>query len=216
MEAGAVRFNDGPHAAVSTADVVAALAKASESPGAVAKDEGDVSSALAKAATKVEAIYEVPFLAHATMEPMNCTVQVTADGCDIWVGTQIPTVAQQAVAQTLNLKPEQVRLHNHLLGGGFGRRLEFDFIVQAALIAKQSKFRIKGVWSRNEDIQHDIYRPYYYDRFVAGLDKQGMPIAWSHRIVGSSIVARFFPPWFKDGIDPDGVDGAIDMPYDIA
>ena len=173
LEAGAARFNDGPHASVSTADVVAALAKASEDPGAVAKDEGDVSSALAKAATKVEAIYEVPFLAHATMEPMNCTVQVTADGCDIWVGTQIPTVAQQAVAQTLGLKPEQVRLHNHLLGGGFGRRLEFDFIVQAALIAKQSKDPIKVVWSREEDIQHDMYRPYYYDRFAAGLDEKG-------------------------------------------
>jgi isoquinoline 1-oxidoreductase subunit beta len=215
LEAGAARFNDGPHASVSTADVVAALAKASENPGAVAKDEGDVSAALAQAATKVEAIYEVPFLAHATMEPMNCTVQVTSDGCDIWVGTQIPTVAQQAVAQTLGLKPEQVRLHNHLLGGGFGRRLEFDFIVQAALIAKQSKDPIKVVWSREEDIQHDMYRPYYYDRFSAGLDEKGMPVAWSHRIAGSSIYARFFPALFKDGVDHDGVDGAVDMPYDI-
>ncbi len=109
LEAGAARFDDGPHASISTADVVAALAKASENPGAVARNDGDVSAALAKAATKVEAIYEVPFLAHATMEPMNCTVQITADGCDIWVGTQIPTVAQQAVAQTLGLTPEQVR-----------------------------------------------------------------------------------------------------------
>ena len=215
LEAGAATFNDGPHASVSTADVVAALAKASEKPGAVAKSEGDVPAALAKAATKVEAIYEAPFLAHATMEPINCTVHVMPDGCDIWVGTQIPTVAQQAVAQTLGLKPEQVRIHNHLLGGGFGRRLEFDFIVQAALIAKQSKDPIKVVWSREEDIQHDMYRPYYYDRFSAGLDEKGMPIAWSHRIVGSSIMARFFPPLFKDGIDPDGVDGAVDMPYDI-
>ena len=181
----------------------------------MARNDGDVSAALAEAATKVEAVYEVPFLAHATMEPMNCTVQVTADGCDIWVGTQIPTVAQQAVAQTLGLKLEQVRLHNHLLGGGFGRRLEFDFIVQAALIAKQSKDPIKVVWSREEDIQHDMYRPYYYDRFSAGLDAEGRLIAWSHRIAGSSVMARFFPPLFKDGIDPDGVDGAIDMPYDV-
>ena len=215
LEAGAARFDDGPHAAVSTADVVAALAKASENPGAVARNDGDVSAALAGAATKVDAIYEVPFLAHATMEPMNCTVQMTADGCDIWVGTQIPTVAQQVVAQTLGLKPEQVRLHNHLLGGGFGRRLEFDFIVQAALIAKQSKDPSKVVWSREEDIQHDMYRPYYYDRFSAGLDTEGRLIAWSHRIAGSSVMARFFPPLFKDGIDPDGVDGAIDMPYDV-
>ena len=216
LEAANPKFDDGPHASLTTADVVAALAKASERQGAVAKNEGDVASALANAATKVEAIYEAPFLAHATMEPMNCTVEVTADGCDIWVGTQIPTVAQQAVAQTLGLKREAVRLHNHLLGGGFGRRLEYDFIVQAALIAKQAKQPIKVVWSREEDIQHDMYRPYYYDRISAGLDEQGMPIAWSHRIVGSSIVARFFPPWLKDGIDPDAVDGAVDMPYAIA
>ena len=216
LEAANPKFDDGPHASLTTADVVAALAKASERQGAVAKNEGDVTSALANAATKVDATYEAPFLAHATMEPMNCTVEVTADGCDIWVGTQIPTVAQQAVAQTLGLKPEAVRLHNHLLGGGFGRRLEYDFIVQAALIAKQAKQPVKVVWSREEDIQHDMYRPYYYDRLSAGLDEQGMPVAWSHRIVGSSIIARFFPALFKDGIDPDAVDGAVDMPYAIA
>ena len=215
LDAADPKFDNGPHAALTTADVVAALAKASERQGAVAKNEGDVVSALANAATKVEATYEAPFLAHATMEPMNCTVQVTSDGCDIWVGTQIPTVAQQAVAQTLGLKQEAVRIYNHLLGGGFGRRLEYDFIVQAALIAKQSKEPVKVVWSREEDIQHDMYRPYYYDRISAGLDEQGMPIAWSHRIVGSSIMARFFPPAFKDGIDPDAVDGAVDMPYAI-
>ena len=164
LEAANPKFDDGPHASLTTADVVAALAKASERQGAVAKNEGDVASAFANAATKVEATYEAPFLAHATMEPMNCTAEVTADGCDIWVGTQIPTVAQQAVAQTLGLKQEAVRLHNHLLGGGFGRRLEYDFIVQAALIAKQAKQPVKVVWSREEDIQHDMYRPYYYDR----------------------------------------------------
>jgi isoquinoline 1-oxidoreductase beta subunit len=215
LEAGAAKFDDGPHASLGTADVVAALAKASEREGAVAKNEGDATSALASAATRVDAVYEAPFLAHATMEPMNCTAHVTADGCDLWLGTQIPTVAQQAVAKTLGLEPEQVRLHNHLLGGGFGRRLEFDYVVQAALIAKQATHPVKVVWSREEDIQHDMYRPYYYDRISAGLDEQGMPVAWSHRIVGSSIIARFFPPLFKDGIDPDAVDGAIDMPYDV-
>jgi isoquinoline 1-oxidoreductase beta subunit len=215
LEAGAATFDDGPHAALTTADVVAALAKASEREGAVAKNEGDVTAALAKAATRVDAVYQVPFLAHATMEPMNCVAHVTADGCDLWLGTQIPTVAQQAVAKALGLKPEQVRLHNQLLGGGFGRRLEFDYVVQAALIAKQAQGPVKVVWSREEDIQHDMYRPYYYDRISAGLDETGAPVAWSHRIVGSSIIARFFPPLFKDGIDPDAVDGAIDMPYAV-
>jgi isoquinoline 1-oxidoreductase subunit beta len=215
LEAGKVAFDDGPNASLSTADVVAELAKASENPGAVARSEGEVQAALAKAATRVEAVYEAPFLAHATMEPMNCTAHVTAEGCELWLGTQIPTVAQQAVAKTLGLKPEQVRLHNHLLGGGFGRRLEYDYVVQAALIARQSKDPVKVVWSREEDIQHDMYRPYYYDRISAGLDERGMPIAWSHRVVGSSVMARFFPPLFKDGIDPDAVDGTANTPYAI-
>ncbi|MGO4740146.1 molybdopterin cofactor-binding domain-containing protein [Bosea sp. 2KB_26] len=216
LEACAVRFDDGPHATASTADVVAALTTASEKPGAVATSEGDATAALAKAATRVAAIYEAPFLAHATMEPINCTVQVTSDGCDIWVGSQVPDIAQLVVSKHLGLKPEQVRIHNHLLGGGFGRRLEVDFIAQAALIAKQSKDPIKVVWSREEDIQHDMYRPYYYDRISAGLDRQGMPVAWSHRIAGSSIMARYFPSAVKDGVDPDAVEGAAEIPYAIA
>ena len=215
LEAAAVKFSDGPHASVSTTDIVSALATASERPGAVAKNEGDVTAAFAKAATKVEAIYEAPFLAHATMEPINCTVQVTADGCDIWVGSQVPDIAQLVVSKHLGLKQEQVRVHNHLLGGGFGRRLEVDFIAQAALIAKQSKDPIKVVWSREEDIQHDMYRPYYYDRMSAGLNEQGTPIAWRHRIAGSSIIARYFPPAMKDGVDPDAVEGAAEIPYAV-
>jgi isoquinoline 1-oxidoreductase beta subunit len=215
LEAAKPTFSDGPHASVSTADVVEALAKASERDGAVGKSVGDASAAMAKAPTKLESIYENPFLAHATMEPINCTVHVTDGGCDIWVGTQIPTVAQTAIAKALALAPENVRIHNHLLGGGFGRRLEYDFILQAALIAKQSKDPVKVVWSREEDIQHDMYRPYYYDRISAGLDADGKVIAWKHRIVGSSIVARFAPTAFKDGLDFDAVDGAIELPYEI-
>ncbi len=215
LQAAAPKFDDGPHASLSTADVVAALAKASERDGAVGQSIGDASEALDKAVTKLESTYENPFLAHATMEPINCTAQMTADGCDIWVGTQVPTRAQSAVADALGLKPEQVRIHNHLLGGGFGRRLEHEFIVQAALFAKQSKDPIKIVWSREEDVQHDMYRPYYYDRISAGLDEQGKVIAWKHRIVGSSIVARFAPAAFKDDLDFDAVDGSIDLVYDI-
>ena len=120
LDAAKPIFNDGPNNAVSTADVVAALAKASERDGAIAQSKGDAADALSKAAAKVESVYENPFLAHATMEPINCTVHVTPDGCDIWVGTQIPTGAQKVVAQALGLDPEQVRIHNHLLGGGFG------------------------------------------------------------------------------------------------
>ena len=167
------------------------------------------------APTKVESTFENPFLAHATMEPMNCTVQVTQDGCDIWVGTQIPAIAQMAVAKTLGSIREQVRIHNHLLGGGFGRRLEFDGIVQAAQIAKQSKDPVKVVWSREEDIQHDMYRPYYYDRISAGLDAHGKLVAWSIASSARRSSRAISRATFKDGIDPDAVEGAIDLPYDI-
>ena len=215
LEAAAPKFDDGQYANLTTAAVVAALAKASERNGVKAQAIGDAGEALKIAAVRLDSIYENPFLAHATMEPMNCTVQVKPDGCDIWVGTQIPTPAQSAVAQALGLAPEQVRIHNHYLGGGFGRRLEADFILQAALFARQVDYPVKVVWSREEDIQHDMYRPYYYDRISGGLDDKGNLVAWNHRVVGSSIMARFFPSAFKDGLDADAVDGAIDLVYDI-
>jgi isoquinoline 1-oxidoreductase beta subunit len=193
--------------------VVKQLAAAMEKPGAVARREGDATATIGKAAQKVEAIYEQPFLAHAVLEPMNCTVQVRKDGCDVWVGTQIPGVSQAVVAKVTGLKPEQVRLHNHLLGGGFGRRLEFDGTLRAVQIAQQVDGPVQVIWTREEDIQHDMYRPYYYDRISAGLDAQGKPVAWSHRIAGSSIIARFFPAAMKEGVDPDAVDVAADPAY---
>jgi isoquinoline 1-oxidoreductase beta subunit len=127
----------------------------------------------------------------------------------------VPTIAQGAVAKTLGLKVDQVRVHNHYIGGGFGRRLEVDYIVQAAGFAKQIKGPVKFVWTREEDIQHDMFRPYYYDRLSATLDANGMPVAWSHRITASSIMARFAPEAVKGGVDPDAVEGAKDMPYAI-
>jgi isoquinoline 1-oxidoreductase beta subunit len=215
LDAAAPKFNDGPNAKLNTADVVAALAKASERNGAVGKKEGDAAGELAKAAQKLESVYENPFLAHATMEPINCTVHVTPGACEIWVGTQVPANAQLAASKALGIDRDKVQIHNYLIGGGFGRRLEFDYVVQAVLIAKQASGPLKIVWSREEDIQHDMYRPYYYDRISAGLDDTGKLIAWKHRIVGSSIMARFFPAAFKEGLDPDAVDGAIELPYDI-
>jgi isoquinoline 1-oxidoreductase subunit beta len=184
-------------------------------PGAVAKKQGNATNAYKKAAKTLSVEYEQPFLAHATMEPMNCTVEVSATGCDIWVGTQIPTFAQGMAAKTLNIPVEKVRLHNFLIGGGFGRRLEFDGVVQAVKIAKQVKGPVKVIWTREEDIQHDMFRPYYFDRISAGLDANGKPVAWSHRIVGSSIMARFAPPLVKNGVDPDAVEVSAEPPYDL-
>jgi isoquinoline 1-oxidoreductase beta subunit len=213
LAAAAPQWDAGPNAKLSTADIIAQLASASEKPGVAARHDGDADAAIARAAQKVDAVYQQPFLAHATMEPMNCTVQMTKDGCDIWVGTQIPGLTQAAVMKVTGLKREQVRIHNHLLGGGFGRRLEFDGTVRAVRIAQQVKGPVQVIWTREEDIQHDMYRPYYYDRLSAGVDAQGKALAWSHRIAGSSIIARYFPTALKDGIDPDAVEGSSNQPY---
>ena len=226
-----IRWDEGPNAQLTTADIVRQLDAASQKPGVVARKDGDVAQAMAGAARKIEAIYQVPFLAHATMEPVNCTVHVRPDGCDLWVGTQVPTFAQTAAAKVTGLPKDSVLVHNHLLGGGFGRRLEVDFIVRAVEIAKQVAGPVKVVWTREADIQHDMYRPYYYDRIAAGLDERGTPIAWSHRVTGSSIMARvtseLFPKtlrvmraagWHQlvamvKGLDVDAVEGAAEPPY---
>src|SRR6266480_1383089 len=168
---------------------------------------------VAAAAQRLEAIYQVPFLAHATMEPMNCTVHLQKDRCDIWVGTQAPTLTQSLVAELTGLPQDAIKIHNHLIGGGFGRRLEADGTVLAVKIAKHVDGPVKVIWSREEDIQHDMYRPYYFDRLSAGLDAVGEPVAWTHRIAGSSIAARYIPYWFKDGLDLDAVEAAAEPPY---
>lgn len=213
LAAASLVWDAGPNAGLSTADIVEQLARASERPGAVARREGDAAKAIAGAARRLDAVYEQPFLAHATMEPMNCTVNLTKDGCDIWVGTQIPGITQAVVMKLTSLGREQVRIHNHLLGGGFGRRLEFDGTVRAVQIAQHVRGPVQVIWTREEDIQQDMYRPYYYDRISAGVDGEGKAVAWSHRIAGSSIVARYSPAWIKDGIDPDAVEGSAHLPY---
>src|SRR5262249_11105608 len=154
-------------------------------PGAVAQTIGDTDRAMAGAVTKIEAEYEVPFLAHATMEPMNCTVHLRNDGCEVWLGTQVLARAQATAANVAGLPLDKVSGHDHLIGGGFGRRLETDGVARAVQIAKQVDGPVKVVWTREEDIQHDMYRPYWFDRLSAGLDAKGMPVAWNHRFAGS-------------------------------
>jgi isoquinoline 1-oxidoreductase beta subunit len=215
LAALAIRWEDGPNAKLSTTDIVQGLTKASETAGVTARKDGDPVSALAGAAKKVEAVYESPFLAHVTMEPMNCTVHVRKDGCEVWTGSQVLSRARATAAEVTGLPLERVVVHNHLLGGGFGRRLEVDYVTQAVRIAKQVDAPVKVVWTREEDVQHDVYRPYYYDRIAGGLDSRGTPVAWTHRIVGPAIVARYLPHFFKDGIDVDAVDGAVQLLYDI-
>jgi isoquinoline 1-oxidoreductase beta subunit len=226
-----IRWDEGPNAKLTTADLVRQLEAASARSGVVARADGDAATAMKGAARRVEAVYQVPFLAHATMEPVNCTVHVRPDGCDLWLGTQVPTFTQTAAAKLTGLPREKVRVHNHLLGGGFGRRLEVDFVARAVQIGQQVPSPVKVVWTREEDIQHDMYRPYYYDRIAAGLDEHGRPVAWTHTVVGSSILGRvinqLFPKTLRvmraaglhqlwamvRGLDVDAVEGAAEPPY---
>jgi isoquinoline 1-oxidoreductase subunit beta len=210
-----IEWDEGPHAKVNTEEITGELERASLRPGAFAQNIGDVGQAMAGAITKVEATYRVPFLAHATMEPMNCTVHVREDSCDVWVGNQALGRAQAAGARAAGLPLDKVAVHNHLIGGGFERRLEMDGIVRAVQIAKQVDGAVKVVWTREEDVQYGTYRPSFVDRLSAGLDRSGAPVAWRHRFAGSSVISRWAPPLFKNGLDPDTTDGAIDLPYGL-
>ncbi|MEA3027413.1 MAG: isoquinoline 1-oxidoreductase subunit beta [Alphaproteobacteria bacterium] len=215
LEALKIEWKDGAHAGLTTGQVARELDLATLKPGAVAQNIGDVQKAMASAATKVEATYQIPFLAHAPMEPMNCTVHVRKDECEIWVGNQAVARLQSMAAKAAGLPPEKVIVHNHLIGGGFGRRLEADGAVRAVEIAKHVDGPVKVVWTREEDIQHDMYRPYWFDRISAGLDEKGRPVAWNNRFAGSSVAARWAPAWFKDGLDPDSTEGAINLVYNL-
>jgi len=217
LAALAPTWNDGPNAAVTVDGIRTMMNEAAKNTGAIAENKGEAMKALAPegGGRKLDAVYEVPFLAHATMEPMNCTVDLRADGCDLYVGTQVPSFAQGAAAKIAGLPVEKVRVHNFYLGGGFGRRLEVDNVVQAVSFAKLVKAPVKFIWSREEDIQHDMYRPYYIDHISARLGKDGKPAAWFHRVTGSSIMARFAPGAMKGGVDPDAVEGARELQYTI-
>ena len=207
-----LQWQGGPHATVEQAHLVAELEAASRRPGAVAGHAGDAGKAMEEAVQKLEALYHQPFLAHATMEPMNCTVHWRKEQCEIWVGSQAPDRAVAKLAD-LGLKPEQIKLNNQLIGGGFGRRLEVDGIVIAARIARHVEGPVKVLWRREEDIQHDLYRPYYVDRIGAGLDAHGKPVAWRHTIAGSAVTALYSGEPLKNDVDDDAVDCAMDPVY---
>ena len=213
LDALKVTWDEGPNAKISSADIWNDLRAASKKDGAVAKSEGDVEKGLTQG-QRFDADYELPFLAHATMEPLNCTVRLTSDACEIWVGTQVQARVQEYAAKAADLPLDKVIVNNHYLGGGFGRRLEPDMVETAVRIARQVPTPVKVVWTREEDMQHDVYRPAYRDTISASLSN-GKIIAWKYKVTGSSVLARWLPPAFQNGIDGDAVDSAVDMPYDI-
>jgi len=209
-----VEWEGGPHAGTDTAKLRASYGEQARSAGREAAAAGDAGAALG--AAPVVAEYAVPYLAHAPMEPENCTVRRTAEGCEVWTGTQFQTVVQGRVAQIFGLSPEQVTIHTTFLGGGFGRRanLASDFVVEAAHAAKALDHAAKVVWTREDDIRGGYYRPLAVHRLEAALDGEGMPRAWRQRIVTQSILAGSpFAAMMKDGVDPTCVEGASDSPY---
>lgn len=214
-----VSWDEGENAQLSTEKMLEEFSRLSASPGNVARKTGDPAGALASAAKTITAEYDVPYLAHAMMEPLNCVVDLRGDRCEIWTGTQFQTVDRARAAEIAGLAPEKVQIHTTLLGGGFGRRANpaSDWVVEAMHVAKVAKAPVKVVWTREDDLAGGWYRPMWHDRFAAGLDAQGNPIAWTHTIVGQSIMegTLFEKFMIKDGVDGTSVEGAADILYGI-
>ena len=210
-----VKWDEGENANVSSNSISKLFEERAAQPGAEARKEGNAAAVFSVAAKKIEAVYEVPFLAHATMEPQNCTADVRADRCDVWAPTQFQTIAQSTAAKISGLKPEAVFIHTTFLGGGFGRRAAPDFVTEAVETSKAVGAPVKVTWSREDDMQHDLYRPASYARLTAGLDADGWPVAWTTRIACPSIMSRFFPGSIKNNLDPTSVEGVANLPYTI-
>ena len=210
-----VKWDEGPNASLSSEGISAMLAEFANKKGAVAESEGNADRGLARAATVLNATFEAPFLAHATMEPMNCTADVQKDRCEIWVPTQNARAVQQTAASMTGLPLERVIVHTTLLGGGFGRRLEMDFVEEAVATSRAIGAPVQVAWSREDDIRHDFYRPVSLHVLAGGLDEGGKLIAFKHRVVAPSIGAQSAPERFKDGLDSGSVQGTIELPYSI-
>jgi isoquinoline 1-oxidoreductase subunit beta len=212
-----IQWDLGPGAGVDTAQLLSSFRELSRTPGTVAAEKGDCDAALAKAHRRLEAVFDVPYLAHAPMEPLNCTVKLDADSCDVWTGTQFQTMDQGVTAKLTGLPLEKVRIHTTFLGGGFGRRATptSDFVSEAVQVALAARVPVKVVWTREDDIRGGYYRPMFVHRVEAGIDEKGRPVAWKHTIVGQSILAGtpFEQMMVKNGIDGSSIEGVVDSPY---
>lgn len=212
-----VEWDLGPYATLDSARLLDEYRKLAATPGLPAASSGDSKTALAKAAKTITAEYALPYLAHSPMEPLNCAVKITPDGCEIWTGTQMQGNDQQAAAKILGLKPEQVQIHTTFLGGGFGRRANpvADFVSEATHVAKAAGAPVKTVWTREDDVKGGYYRPMFLHQARIGVDSEGLPFAWEHSLVGQSIIrgTPFEAFMIKDGVDATSVEGVADSPY---
>ncbi|KJZ50805.1 xanthine dehydrogenase family protein molybdopterin-binding subunit [Pseudomonas fluorescens] len=212
-----IEWNPGPNAGLNSQTLLENFRKLATTPGLNAGQAGDTQAALAKAVKKIDAEYSVPYLAHAPMEPLNCTVSITQDKCEIWTGTQFQTLDQMVAGKITGLKPEQVVIHTEFLGGGFGRRANptSDFVSEAVYVAKAAGAPVKTVWAREDDIRGGYYRSAFLHHARIGLGADGLPLAWKHVMVGQSIMAgtSLEASMVKDGIDKTSVEGVADSPY---
>lgn len=213
-----IDWDRGENASENTASMRKQMAElAGKSPLYVARTVGDAASAISKAPKKIEAVYELPFQPHATMEPMNCTAHVEKDRVEIWAPTQSPDWIQGVVAGLVQLNHESVMVHETLSGGGFGRRYQTDYAVEAVQVSKAVGKPVKLLWTREDDMQHDFYRPASYHRLSAGLDHQNKLVGWSHRIMSTSIRQIFAPPEALKNpatVAAQELEGAVDVPYE--
>lgn len=212
-----VDWDLGPNTALDSQNLLESFRKLAATPGASASKAGDTEGVLGKAAKTIDVEYSVPYLAHAAMEPLNCTVKISQDKCEIWTGTQFQTLDQMIAGQITGLKPEQVEIHTEFLGGGFGRRANptSDFVAEAVQVAKAAGAPVKTVWSREDDIRGGYYRSMFLHQATIGLGADGMPVAWKHSMVGQSIAdgTAFAATMVKDGVDKTSVEGVADSPY---
>ncbi len=213
-EALEVKWDEGTLATLNSADITRHYGELAAQPGKIARNDGDTDRAIAGAAKSFERVFEAPFLAHATMEPMNCTADVRPDRCDVWVPTQGQTASHQAAIAASGLPADKVKIYTTYLGGGFGRRGEADFVTDAVETSKAVGKPVKVVWTREDDMQHDYYRPFTYVRMWAGTDAAGKPVAYKMRMVQQSLMKRLggLPP---NGVDFISLEGAATLPYDI-
>jgi len=211
-EALTIEWDHGPHAQESSEWLRRQFESLTQQPGKVVRNDGDALAALEKAPKKIESVYEVPFLAHSPMEPMNCTADVRSDRAEVWAPTQFPDWNRRAVAEATGLKPEQVTVHTLLMGGGFGRRAQADFAVEAAQVSKAVGKPVMVVWTREDDTQHSFYRPAALHRISAALAEDGTTQAWFHRIASTSIDGFWSTPG-KAKPEESEVSGISNLPY---
>ena len=210
-----VTWDAGPNATLDSAKIAATLKAGAANAGKPARQEGDATAALGKAAKVLRATYNLPLLAHATLEPQNCTADVKADRCDLYAPTQFQVLAQGVAAQAAGLAPAQVEVHTTYLGGGFGRRLEVDFIPAAVECSKAVGRPVKVIWTREDDMTHDTYRPAFHEEVAAGLDEDGRIVAWHLHLTAPSVTARMFPGIAAQMVDPFAIEAAANYPYDV-